>query len=237
MLEELLDAHEGLVLRLAQRAAVGRHRRVGAGPSRGGWQRQRLEDDDVSRLQLGVLEGPSLPNGLEADRGLELDLFEDGKLLLRREAPGSAEDGQQLVKTVRAMRHVGAHKAELLRRGVVELEEEQELPRAKHRPALLVGRGCIIRWLLVGTRPLRIHHLEVEAQLGLEFAGVGRVVLLDVHHGDVVVIVVLQRLVRSEGVVLAAGPHPESLHRGAHARQPPDLLLQVLQRVLLLDAD
>mmetsp|Transcript_36569 Transcript_36569/g.85421 ORF Transcript_36569/g.85421 Transcript_36569/m.85421 type:complete len:398 (-) Transcript_36569:1040-2233(-) len=128
-----------------------------------------------------------------------------------------------------------ADKRERLGERLVELEEEEDVSVRKHRPTFVLGQRRVGWWRPGG---LRADDFEIKAQLGLELAaGLRRVVLLDIHHGRVVVEVELQRPIGPVRVVLPLGPQPQALLRWARAGAPPDLLLELQQRLLFLDAD
>jgi len=72
VLKKMLDAQQRLVLRHAGRVWRRLDDHVGGRDGAGG--QGGLEDDDVSRLELCVLERALLGQQLEADRAVELHL-------------------------------------------------------------------------------------------------------------------------------------------------------------------
>eukprot|EP00962_Isochrysis_galbana_P023375 scaffold7039_cov118-Isochrysis_galbana.AAC.9 len=118
---------------------------------------------------------------------------------------------QEIGERIGAASDVRAHKRKLF---AIRLD----LSGAHCRPALLgLALGCK-RAFGRRARRLLADNLQVEPELGLELVVLLRgVVLLDVHHGSVVVAFELQWPVRAVGVVLPFGPEPQPLLRGPGA--------------------
>ena len=109
VLEELGNVQQRLVLSLQRargsagnggRRVGGHHLHVGGGGGPGGRRWVGLEDEDISALELALLESLAAHEWLEAHGRLELDLLEDSNLLLGRQRAGAAQLRHEVLEHV-----------------------------------------------------------------------------------------------------------------------------------------